>query len=288
MHRRSGLQVLVLVVAVAVGHACADRIQAQTLTPTVQVPSVTPTWTRTATPSRPTATWEPVATQTPLPTLTPRVSRTPTRTRTTTPTRSPTRPPTLPPAFFPSILRQPTDRPTATPKPEFNCRDVVTNGDFEQGTNGWIEAPTTGEPIIRTDRPHRGTIGAWFAGFDNAHDLMMSRSSFFMPRKDGGLSGDLVRGRISGAVAMVSSENGKETDTLSLTIQGWDWQYDCEYDTDRHPRGDWFEGGCDFPNELMAAASQSFADVVITGKTSPRHPSGWAVDDVKVELCTRW
>lgn len=270
---------IALVVSAVTGAEMVAHSQTGTPTGIDATASPSPTRTRTSTPRRPTATWEPVATQTPL-----RRTATPTRTRTRTPTRTAT----LPPAYLPQVLRQPTDSPTATPRPALNCMDVVSDGGFERGLRDWIEFPTTGEPIIRTDRPHKGSIGAWFAGFDNAHDWIVSKSDFFFPRKDGGLSGDLVRGRISASLVMTSSENGRETDTLSLVVRGRWGEYDCEYDTNGNPRDVWYTGGCEFPSDLMAAASQSFASVVVRGDTSPHRPSGWAVDDVKVELCTRW
>jgi hypothetical protein len=164
----------------------------------------------------------------------------------------------------------------------------VVNGNFEKGTDDWIEFPTTGESIIRTDRPHRGNIGAWFGGFDNAHDWIVGIDSFYFPRKDGGLSGDLVRGSITAAVVMSSSENGRETDVLSLLIRGRRSEFSCDFTTDEQIRDQWVDGGCEFTDQVKAVFSDSYVDVVVRGVTSPRRPTGWAVDDVTVELCTRW
>lgn len=206
-------------------------------------------------------------------------TRTPTRTRTATPVRR----------YFPQALRQPTDRPTATPRPEFNCRNYLSDGDFERGTEGWFEFPTAGEPIIRTDRPHQGKIGAWFAGFDNAHDWISSDDRFIFPRKDGGLSGDLVSGRIGASVVVVSSEAARsEADVLSITLRGPGFDYDCEI-TSAFTRDQWtIGGGCLLPDELVAVASQRVVRVVVEANTDSRRPTGWAVDDVFLNLCTRW
>ncbi|MFH1928566.1 MAG: DNRLRE domain-containing protein [Chloroflexota bacterium] len=111
--------------------------------------------TATPTPTRPTATPTRSPTNTPTPTRTTGPSATPTRRPTNTPT--PTR------TSGPSAT--PTSGPTATPTPPTDCRNLLSNGDFEADDLWpWLLA---GPASLGTGR--WGSQGIWLGGTTNSH-----------------------------------------------------------------------------------------------------------------------
>jgi hypothetical protein len=152
--------------------------------PSASGATVTPTPTRTSVSTitrTPTKTLVPTITHTPTKTGTPTVTRTPFTpaayvylpllfkdfavgpTRTPTPTRTATL--SLPTATATLSL------PTATPTSPVAAQPIV-NGDFENGSTGWVEYSTHGWPIIVTTftgtvSAHSGTHAAWLGGEDD-------------------------------------------------------------------------------------------------------------------------
>lgn len=49
------------------------------------------------------------------------------------------------------------------------CARPIQNGDFEAGSSYWILGGTT---LISTYRPHSGSYGTWFGGYNNANDTL--------------------------------------------------------------------------------------------------------------------
>jgi hypothetical protein len=73
-------------------------------------------------------------------------------------------PPTETPTATPTNTPTPTSTPTPTEEPA-----GITNGDFEDGSTGWVEYSTHGWDLIVTDlpadvTPHSGTWAVWLGG----------------------------------------------------------------------------------------------------------------------------
>ncbi len=249
----------------------------------------------------PTPTISPTATQTPRPTATPTVYRTPTPVRQRAflphiakplPTPSPTA--TLTPRAIPSSTPVPQPTPTIKAGERIVCSNVILNGDFERGPNvGWLEITGADEPIIRQDlpvKPFAGLWAAWFGGYNNAEDALITTYTIPCRPADAGRPGDLIGAELRFVWGMTSRDvTSFVTDILGFGLVD-EVSNEVEIITavdNTAPRNAWRERRVVVSPLLVRRPGWTAARFTIAALTDGSLPTSWFVDNVSLEVCSR-
>ena len=154
-----------------------------------------------------------------------------------------------------------------------SCAELVTNGDFEDGTYGWSSWSALGYNLVSDFNPHGGMLGAYLGGDDNAQDVL----SQTIPLPEGMTS--LV---LNLWWSITTEETAGSFDRMSVTLQdggGTGVAVLLAVDNTA-PVNVW-----DLSTSDLSAFAGRDLKLTIAVTTDANHPTAFFVDDVSVAAC---
>jgi hypothetical protein len=179
------------------------------------------------------------------------------------------------------------DRPPVPPV----CRDVLVNGDFEQGRGvGWSEESTVRSAIVRKTRPRNGSWSAWLGGHDLAVDVLEQTEMLVHWPPDAGLRGDLISAELSFSWRVHSAEDPYfPADMMSVSLSNPDGVDLVEVVrlSSANERRVWRTYRTDVTYALQRLDNRHRSRLTFRAVTDHSHYTSWFIDDVQLRVCVR-
>lgn len=153
------------------------------------------------------------------------------------------------------------------------CTELVQNGSFEAGSQGWIENSAQGYPLVSDFNPRTGRFSAYLGGVNNADDRISQRIT---------LPADASSITLQAWWYLATAETAGVFDTMTVWLLREDLQPLAQLAQvdNTYPVGVW--------DQLVADLSGYAGRTVIlqfAGRTDESNISDFYVDDVSVSAC---
>lgn len=153
------------------------------------------------------------------------------------------------------------------------CVELVQNGGFEAGSQGWIENSAQGYPLVSDFNPRTGRYSAYLAGVNNADDRISQKIT---------LPADSVSITLRAWWYLATAETAGVFDTLTVWLLREDFQPLAQLAqvNNTYPVGMWDQIVADLSSYAGRTVILQFA-----GRTDENNISDFYVDDVSVSAC---
>ena len=152
------------------------------------------------------------------------------------------------------------------------CSEVLRDGSFEAGGQGWLQYSAQGYELISDFNPRGGRLGAYLAGVNNADDRLSQQVTL-----------PVGSSTLRAWWYLATAETASAFDRMSVTLQRPDgsWLADLIIVDNTAPVGIW--------DEIVVDLSPYAGQTVLlrfTGHTDGTNISDFYLDDISVVACT--